>query len=985
MDAFEKNTIARIEKFFHRLGEKYYVPLADLNCTAYVTKEPLPYSERMVGEQKELRTGDHWGELFDCAWFHFTGTVPEGYGKEELVLLLDISGEGLCWDEEEGPLIGLTHGSVVFEYGSVRKHTVPLELLKIQNGKIDLWVDGGCNDLFGRYIDSGDLKEACIARVYPELRGLYYDFFVLKEAFENLQNGPRRSAIIHAMNCSMNVMYDYTEEEAVKARKILSKELEKKGGTPSLTVNFIGHSHIDLAWLWPIRETVRKGARTFATADRMMDRFQDYRFGASQPQLFAWMKEYYPKLYQKIKKRVSEKRLELQGAMWVEADTNLPGGESLIRQILYGKRFWKDEFGVEVDNVWLPDVFGYTAALPQIMKKSGLKYFMTQKLSWNEHNPFPYHTFWWKGMDGSAVLTHMLPEESYNSQASAASIRNIEKNYQEKGICDEALVLFGIGDGGGGPGTYHLEKLERLKNFEGLSPTVQRFACDFFHDIEKNGEEYPEWSGELYFENHRGTYTTQARNKKYNRMMEQALRELEFSAVLASLYGDVEYPKEELETVWKEVLLYQFHDIIPGSSIRRVYDESVPRYEILYEKVSRMIHRGYESVLPETAVVNSLSFGRSEYVNIDGMWYQTELPPMGYGIPERTAVINSALAVTDDTIENDRLKVTFQDDGSISSVWDKENGKEIIPVGQSANVLSVYDDEDGDAWNIEVYYDEKTPRRFELTGSRAVTEGIDAVMYQEYVFGNSVITQKIILRQGRNYVEFDTHAEWHETNRMLRTAFPVEVYRDEVTCDIQFGSIKRPTTRNTTWERTQFEICAHKWIDLSGDDYGVALMNDCKYGHKVFGNVMDLALLRSTIYPGEQADQGSHDFRYGLYPHSGNEKDANVEQTALGFQHPAVVYHGTGKQQSPASFLSVDRANIEIGTVKQAEDGNGIIVRMNETNGVSTNMVMTLPEGFLRVKLCDLMEEPEQPAIVEAGKVNLTFKPFEIITILLEQ
>ncbi|MDF2543955.1 MAG: alpha-mannosidase [Herbinix sp.] len=985
MYSFEKNTLQRIDKFFERLVHKYHEKLGELSCTAYVTKEPVPFSDRLSGEKKELKMGDHWGDLFDCAWFHFTGKVPEGYGVDELVLLLDISGEGLCYDEVRGPITGITHGSVAWEYGSIVKHTVPLNLCEVKNGIIDLWVDGGCNDLFGNYVDSGDLKEAYIARTLPQMRAFYYDFYVLKDAIANFGEGsPRRACIIKTLNDAINVIYDFTEEEAVKACEILRKELEKVGGTPSLTVNFIGHSHIDLAWLWPIRETIRKGARTFATVNHMMDRYEDYRFGASQPQLFQWMKEYYPGLYEIIKKRVKEGKFELQGGMWVEADTNLAGGEALVRQILYGTKFWKDEFGVEVDNVWLPDVFGYTGALPQIIIKSGLKYFMTQKLSWNEHNNFPYHTFLWKGIDGTAVLTHMLPEETYNSQASPTTIRTVEKNYHEKGVCDQALVLFGIGDGGGGPGPYHLEKLKRIKNLEGFSPAVQRFAKDFFRDIDKNTQDYPQWSGELYFENHRGTYTTHARNKKYNRFMEQALRELEFALVLASKYSDREYPREELDLLWKEVLLYQFHDILPGSSIKRVYDECVPRYEAMYARVREMTKETYRAMTKGTVLVNSQAYTRSEYVKYNGEWFSVVIPAMGYANLKDKAIVNKDLSIESNVIENELLRVVFLEDGSIKSIYDKKNSKEVLPEGTIANQLSVYNDEDGNAWNIEVYYDEQAPKKFLLVSQRSYLDGVDAVMHQEYRYQDSTITQKVRLRQGCGYVEFDTHADWQEENKMLRTAFPVDVYTDEVTCDIQFGNLKRPTHKNTSWDKTQFEICAHKWIDLSRDDYGVALMNDCKYGHKVFDNVLDLALLRSSVSPGKEADRGEHDFRYALYPHAGNERYAKVEQVALSFNHPLEVYEGNANNNIPESYLSVDCDNVEIAAVKMAEDSDAVIVRMVETNGVRTCCTVKLPSTVKNVSICNLMERMETPVGVQDSKVTLELKPFEIVTIALE-
>ena len=984
MYQFEKNTMHRIDNFMGRLVHKYYKVIGDLNCTAYITREPVRYEDRFTGEKKDLKAGDHWGDLFDCAWMHFTGEIPAESQGENLVLLIDVSGEGLCYDEKRGPLTGLTHGSVVHEFGSVRKHVVPLDLLGTKDGRIDLWVDAGCNDLFGNYVDSGDLKEAFVAVLYPELRAFYYDFYTLREAFHCMEEGPRRSSIIRALNDSINVFYDDTEEEAKHARKILEKELAKVGGTPSLTVNFIGNAHIDLAWLWPIRETIRKGARTLSTVDQLMDRYEDYVFGVSQPQLLLWMKMYYPQLFERIKQRVKEGRIEPQGGMWVEADTNLPGGESLVRQILFGTEFWKREFDAEVDNVWLPDCFGFTASLPQIMRKSGLKYFMTQKMSWNDHNTFPYHTFRWKGLDGSVVLAHMLPEETYNSQASPASVRKIEKNYHEKGLCDQALALFGVGDGGGGPSAYHLEKLKRMKNLEGLSPTVQRFARDFFHDIDRNTEEYPEWRGGLYLEKHRGTFTTQARNKKYNRYMENALHDLEFAAVLAEQYGGKEYPREEIADIWKEVLLYQFHDIIPGSAIKRVYDESVPRYRILYDKTLKMIRELYEDLFAGELAVNTQGFDRTEYLKKDNGWYQVTVPAFAATGQFDKAERSTALEAEDLRIENENLSVRFGRDGSIVSIFDRQNGVEVLPDGQVANRLAVYNEEDGNAWDIEVYYDEQKPRAFELVEQKASLDGVNAVMQQHYRFGDSDLQQTIYLQQDSRLLQFDTKVDWHEKQKMLRTSFPVVIDAEEVTCDIQFGNIRYSTNRNTTWQRSRFERCAHKWVDLSREDYGVALLNDCKYGHKLYDNVLDLALLRSTNSPGKDADQGKHTFRYALYPHVGNEHKALVEQTALAFNNPLKVYRGTGILRPEESFIKVDQDNVILSTVKKAEEHDGIVVRMYETYGECTDCCITLPEGVEKVTLCNLMEKPEQTLLPEGRRLHLHMNPYEITTFIMD-
>lgn len=988
MPYYTKNTLERINKVFEKLGTSYYTKIADLKCTAYVTKEPVIFEERMSGMEKHLNIGDEWGEVFDCAWFHFTGTLPTEYPRENCSLIIDVSGEGLAVDESGAPLIGITNGSVPWKNTPVRKRSVPLNLLNLLDNKIDLWLDAGCNGLFGDYCEGG-LREAYVAFRHEELRSLFYDFSVLKETMEQLpQTSARYHTILHALNDASNILLDYTNDEAAEARKALSKELSKSGGDASLNVTAIGHAHIDLAWLWPIRETFRKGARTFSTVDRLMDIYPDYKFGLSQPQLLLWMKEYYPPLYKRIQERVKEGRIECQGAMWVEADTNISGGEALIRQITYGQRFWESEFGLTVNNIWLPDVFGYTAALPQIMRKSGIPYFMTQKLSWSEHNVFPHHTFNWIGIDGSSVLTHMLPEETYNSLANPRSLRKIEEKFQDKGISDKALLLFGVGDGGGGPGASHLEMLKRLKDMNGLPTCEQGFAGELLESLDTDTDKYGSWKGELYLEFHRGTYTSQARNKWYNRKMEQALREAEYAAVLAMLYGNKEYPAEKLDEIWQEVLLYQFHDIVPGSSIKRVYDESLERYAVIYDLTKEIASSSYAALTDKPSVFNSLDFQRTEYINNDGAWHHVSIPAMGYAIlSDETLMSGNTPAPASDSsgeyiMENDYLKVRIGKDGTIKSVFDKNNTREAL--AEAGNRLTVYDDSHGNAWDIQIYYEEQAGINMTLTESKAYNDGPDSILEQVFTYNKSTLTQKIILRKDCPYIVFSTDVDWQETDRMLRTSFPVNVYTDEVTCDIQFGSIKRPTHRNTSWDMSKFEICAHKWIDLSRDDYGTALITDSKYGFKAKDNIMEINLLRSSMYPGIDGDKCKHQFEYAFYPHMGNEKAALVEQKALGFNiQPKLITTGIQKAKLPESFIKTDRENIEITAVMKSGINDNIIVRLYQTDGIDTKCKITVPEIFKNAALVDMMETNPQALPLDNSVIELCFKPYEIHTLML--
>ncbi|HEY4383908.1 MAG TPA: alpha-mannosidase, partial [Ktedonobacteraceae bacterium] len=440
----------------NRLEKAIYTPLAELQSEAWVTSEPVPFVERQSGEHKVLAIGQSWGKLWDCAWFHFTGVVPESAAGKAVALLIDLSGEACVVDDTGCPVQGLTTVSSEFDFSLGRPGKRVVSLTQSAHGSeiVDLWADAGCNDLFGKYQDSGTLKEAHIALYHAEMHQLYHDFEVLHELMTQLSpEKARYHRILSALHKASNTLVEYTPEEVQQARAILAVELAKTGGTPSLKISAIGHAHIDLAWLWPLRETIRKGARTFSTVLTMMERYPDYVFGASQPQLYQWMKEYYPPLYKKIQEKVAEGRWETQGALWVEPDSNISGGEALVRQLMYGKRFFREEFGTDPKMVWLPDVFGYTAALPQLLKKAGVDYFLTIKISWNTFNVFPHHTFFWQGIDGSRVLAHMPPEGTYNSSAAPRAIMAIEKNFADKVVSEYSALLFGIGDGGGGPGT----------------------------------------------------------------------------------------------------------------------------------------------------------------------------------------------------------------------------------------------------------------------------------------------------------------------------------------------------------------------------------------------------------------------------------------------------------------------------------------------------------------------------------------------------
>lgn len=1007
----------RLKDMLDGWKERIYVPIAELRVTAWITPEPVPYEERMSGRRIALTAGERWGGLWDCAWFNFAGQVPESAKGAKVVLLIDVNGELCLVDEEGSPRQGLTNINSEFDYslGLPGKRVVHVSEASTGLTTIDLWGDAGCNDLFGRY-RSGTLKEAVIAICREELRQLYYDGEVLLETAERLPAGSaRKERILQALYEVSLLMTELTDERIACARDMLREQLAKRGGDPVLTIHAVGHAHIDLAWLWPIRETIRKGARTFSTALRMLERYPDYVFGASQPQLYDWMKRHYPKLYGEIVRRVNEGRWEPQGAMWVEADTNVPGGESLVRQLLYGKRFFRQEFGQEMKTLWMPDVFGYTASLPQLLKKAGVDYMMTQKLSWSAYNRHPHHTFMWEGIDGSRVLMHMPPEDTYNSPAAPRSIVKAETDYLDKNVSEHCLMLFGIGDGGGGPGEEHLERLSREKNLLGLSPVVQTPSSVLFEKLEQNADRYQTWRGELYLEKHQGTLTSQARSKRYNRKLEKALRELEFAASLAGTLGEYPYPAEDLELIWKEVLLYQFHDILPGSSIKRVYDESLERYALLQERVDSMIAEAYGSIVRRMphkqaarkplVLFNSLPWEREEWVKEGGRWIRATVPPMGYALVEPAdtddvlaesaaaaeapeAAYELGASAEGHGLENDLLRVTFSSDGLIVSIYDKEYRREVVQADAKANDLRVYDD-DGDAWDFRQDYRMTGGMALELEESSAFADGPTTGLVHRYRFGESRLTQKVVLIRGSRRIDFVTDVDWRESGKMLRTSFPVNVRTDTVNCEIQFGYLKRPTHRNTMWDYAKDEICAHHWIDLSEPDYGVALLNDCKYGHRAEGGTLDLNLLRSPSYPDPEADLAEHSFTYSLYPHPGDHVQAEVYRRGYELNVPlqAVAADAeSGEADTLAetfAFLQLIHPNVMVEAVKQAEDGDDLIVRLYETAG--TRVRASLRPGFEVRKAwqSDLMEQKLEAIPVEDGEIGLAFAPFDILTLRL--
>ena len=999
-----------------RVGAAIYEPVVDFDLTAWRTTEPVPFADRLTGEELNLKPGDRWGkQLFDCAWFRFVASIPPD-SPRPLTARIDINGE-LCLVDHVGvPLRGLTCVKSTFDptLGTPGKTVYEVPDSLVTGDKVELWADAGFNDLFGMVVGDGTVEFAEVCFCREDVRGLYYDLQVLADLLDGVaETDPCHLRVIVAAHEVAGMLPVVDSASVARARGVLAPLFARGGNRPALEVSALGHSHLDLAWLWPIRETIRKGARTFATALYQIARQPDYVFGCSQPQLFVWMKAHYPVLYGKVRDAVLVGRIEPLGRFWVEPDCNIPCGESFVRQILQGARVFRDEFGMVPRFCWEPDVFGYHGQLPQILKKSGHDYFVTQKLSWNIVNRFPHHSFHWVGIDGTSILAHMLPEETYNSPAAPRSLRKIANEYAQKEVSSHALLVYGIGDGGGGPDGEHFERLRRESDLADLPKVVHRSAADFLTRWAQDADQFPTWRGELYLERHQGTFTTQACTKRNNRLCEIALREAEWAATVAEMSTAMPYPAAEFDAIWQEVLLYQFHDILPGSSIKRVYSECNARYTLLLERLEAIIGDRYRSVASTIdtdathLVFNSLPWQRREWMKIAGEWTLADVPAMGYAALPRAG---GALTVdaSESRIENEGLRVEFNADGTISSIFDKVAKRETLAPGEPGNQFVVFAD-DGDAWDFPTDHKKKdvwvylrqTPRALTLETARAYLDGPQAVMEQTYRFEDSRLTQRITLLDGGTQLEFETNVDWQQPGTMLRVRFPVSISSPDARFEIPFGSITRSCGETNLVEKAQLEVPAQQWVDLSQDDYGVALLNDCKYGFRVKGHTLDMNLLRSVPHPGKAlidkgdtsptggvyTDLGSHEFRYALLPHAGRIGEATLTEAARRFNVPLRIVErvrGTvGHLPGSASLLSGDNPAIEIAAVKRAEAGHGWVVRLVNVSVLpqSVRLQSILPWGT--VTETDLMEDAiTRPSIVhEDGALSLELAAYEIKTL----
>jgi len=813
-------------------------------------------------------------------------------------------------------------------------------------------------------------------------------------------------------------------ESIPEALEALQQGIKKAGPPLDVNISAIGHAHIDVAWLWTLGQTRQKAGRTFHNVLRNMELFPDYVFGQSQPQLYDYVRQDFPELFEAIKARVKDGRWETLGGMWVEADCNLSGGESLARQFLLGRSFFHEHFGEGLDSpvLWLPDVFGYAWNLPQLIKEAGLDYFFTIKIGWSQYNRLPYDSFWWQGLDGTKVLTHFSTTKdpgspfaaTYNSAANPAEVMGTWNNYQQKdhgpgGEIPPMLMSYGYGDGGGGPTPEMLENIREMGEFPATPKVKPEKVANFFKKLAAVSENLPTWNGELYLEYHRGTYTTQARNKKSNRQSEFLLHDAEFLATYASLLDpSYQYPVTSFQHAWQLVCLNQFHDIIPGSSIAHVYAESQEQYN----EIRRMSEETRDAALAvivrkmgvEAVIANPTAFTRNEILNIEGETVDTgELKPFSVQTfnLQPSNVQPLTFNISPSLLENKYLRVELNDNGDITRIFDKTANRDVLPKDALANQFLAFEDIplSWDAWDIDIFYDDKVWLAEAATSVVVVEAGpYRATLEIKRRILNSGYTQRISLSHNSPRLDFDTHIDWKERQILLKVAFPVEALTPTATYEIQWGNVERPTHRNTSWDWARFETAAQKWVDLSEGDYGISLLNDCKYGHDIRDNIMRLTLLRGTTAPDPTADLGEHTFKYSLLPHHGSWGVDTVRE-AYALNDPLVVYRTTEDRGQKAekssvssprssvdrlpSFISVDRENIVIETIKRAEDGDGIILRIYEYQRQRGDFNLKTVFPIAKAWRTNILEENQEEIRVEGTKLTYSIKPYQILTLRL--
>jgi len=1043
----------RVKHWIRVLKDDLYLPLGEISWEAFRTMEHISPEEAENGPFEPVGEGFTWGTTWEYCWFKGKVVLPEAAQGQRVVMKLNPGGESTLF--VNGRAFGTYRASWVTEQHHFMEDNT-LSVCANAGDTYEILMETYAGHYYPEAPEGGDATGPVLPGSYtdPLTEGkrvklgkctygiwnedayqLYMDVDTLAKLLTTLDNTSLRAAKIAKALERFTLLVDFEQDREGRikcyreAREALKPVMEAKNGSTAPVFYAIGNAHIDLAWLWPMAETHRKTARTFAAQLRLLEENPEYRFLQSQPAAYEMCRKYYPELFERIKEAIKGGRWIAEGAMWVEPDTNMAGGEALIRQLVHGKRYYKEELGVDSQVLWLPDTFGYTAALPQILKGCGVKYLVTQKIFWsyNEGERFPYHYFTWEGMDGSDIVS-FLPT-SYTYRTDPEEINHVWKDRAQEQDLDAFLLPFGYGDGGGGPARDYIEYAKRQENLEGGVRVKLSDPVEFFKDMEEAGGPVNKYVGELYFSAHRGTYTSQAKIKENNRRCELALREMELWSSLASRTksesgNGFSYDLPRADALWKELLLNQFHDILPGSSIAKVYVESEKQVGRVIEEVKEMTKDACNALVEKTdaravTVFNSLSFERRALVVVPDSFGEGAVTTEGEAVAVRKtpegvkalvtvpscgavtivpasgqetpagggkARMDFAEAVLKETpdgyvMENGRVKALVNRKGEVTSFVLKASGREFA--ASPLNRLHLYKDVPRlfDAWDIDSNYVEQETEAAVDISAEIIGEGIEAVLKVTGKISESSYTQYIRLAADSTRLEFETEVDWKELHRLLKAAFPVDVYAENGINEIQFGYVQRPAHRSRQYEKDRFEVCNHRYSALCDGSHGAAVLNDCKYGISMNGNALELTLLRASASPEMRADNRVHHFTYAFTAWEGAFVDSDVVRQGYELNVKPQVVAGSRKDKKLVSALSVENNNIILESMKPAEDGSSdVILRLYESKKAAAATRIHVGFGS-RAYLCDMLENVTEEIPFTDGCIELDFRAFEIKTV----
>ena len=1008
-------------------------PLAvPLEVGVFQTGDRISLALAQKGEYQRVEPGFRWGPVWSTAWFRLQGVIPEELAGKCVALRFSSGTEALLW-RDGAPRQGFDEN----------RELCLLSDSAEAGQELDLFVEAACNLPLGistffwdppevkkRWLEEkpGRLESCELVGVDRAVQRFALKFdFARRLALALPETSARCLELLRGLREITEAIpvADPTAGLAASEAR-LNDLLRGDERTPDTTCTAVGHAHLDTAWLWTIPETRRKALRSWANVLELMERHEGFRFIASQAQQYEWAKEDAPELFERIRERVGDGRWEAAGAMWVEPDCHAPSGESLVRQILHGTTWWREQFGESAKQtfLFLPDTFGFPACLPQIMKLSGLSTFLTDKMPWSERNELPWVTFRWRGLDGSEVLTHLTPGTNYNSPLQPEDLLKGEGRVlrldgspigEHRAYVSRWLQPFGYGDGGGGPTEETVQRAEIAARAAGL-PRVELGRVDEFcaglhaareRERARTGCDLAAWDGELYLEQHRGTYTTQAWLKAANARAEERLRAIE-----ALWAGSGEALPEEttarLDAAWKTVLLHQFHDILPGSSIHEVYVEAQETYEELETELDALLEEAATRIVPpgEMAIFNPSSHRTDAIVELGSgeLCFVRDLPALGaQSLDDGASEPRHLVETTPTSLSNGLVELELDAAGRIARLVSCETGRPVNAVGDDGallplNQLVLYRDRPRrwDAWNVdEDYTDVAVP----LDGTAEAIEVIEAgplrgVIECRRSFGESNLVQRYVLRAGERRVEIESEIDWREDRRMLRALFPTSIRASHWSCGTQFGHVERTTQRNTPWDLARFEVPGRRWMDLSQPGLGLAVLDHGKVGRSGADGTLGLSLLRAPGFPDPEADRGEHHIRYALMPHAGDWRAAGVAREADAFAEPPLVIAGAAAAEAvgpetlapPPFTLGIEApGDVEVACFKPAESGSGTILRLVERHGAHTRVRLDWCSPPKAVAGTDLLERPLSRELEQSGRrSSLTLAPFEIVTLRIE-